>query len=82
MVKSKEEIVTELQTVARQVFARPDLTIARETVADDVAEWDSLSHMQLIMQVEKRFGIRLTIVDISGLENVGDLVDAVESKLT
>ena len=52
-----------------------------ETTADDVEEWDSLSHVQLIVAIEKAFGIKFTSNEILGWNNVGELIDAIEKRL-
>ncbi len=80
MPKTETEVLTDIQTIARTTFRRPDLNLDRSSSANDVAEWDSMSHMRLIVGVEKHFKIKLTLVDLAGLENVGDLVDSVIKK--
>lgn len=52
-------------------------TITRETTAEDVDGWDSVSHTLIIMEVERRLGIALDLDKIFELRNVGDLVDLV-----
>jgi acyl carrier protein len=51
------------------------------TVAAEVPGWDSLSHINVILAVEKRFGIRLKGVEVLRLHSVGDLQRLVDSKL-
>lgn len=62
------------------VFDDDDLVITPETTADDVEEWDSLSHIRLIVAVERAFGIKFANAEIESLENVGDLIDAIDKK--
>lgn len=69
-----------LQDVFRDVFEDPDLTITRDTSADDVEEWDSLKHVTLVVNVESAFGVRFTSLEVAGLKNVGELVDLVDAK--
>ena len=52
-----------------------------DTTADDVEEWDSLSHVQLIVAIEKAFGIKFTSNEILSWSNVGQLVDSIENRL-
>ncbi|MHA4875364.1 acyl carrier protein, partial [Enterococcus faecium] len=54
--------------------------ITPETTADDVEEWDSLSHIRLIVAVERAFGIKFANAEIESLENVGDLIGAIDKK--
>ncbi len=58
-----------------------DIVLTDETTADDVEEWDSLSHVQLIVAIEKAFGIKFTSNEILGWNNVGELIDAIEKRL-
>ena len=57
----------------------PDLVLRRETTAKDVEEWDSLTHVQLMVAVEKRFKVRFSAKQIQGFKNVGEMCDAVAS---
>lgn len=57
-----------------------DLAISNATSADDIEEWDSLSHIRLIVAVERNFGIKFTNSEIESLENVGELIALIEAK--
>jgi acyl carrier protein len=74
---SKDEIMAEVAGIIRRTFRQPDVEITRDTVALDVDGWDSLSHTMLILEVEKRFGVRLPPERVFDLEDVGELVDLV-----
>src|SRR6266700_1239763 len=63
-----------LTTIFRNTFFQPALEIHEGLTAKDVAGWDSLSHFNLILAVEKEFGISLTTRDIRSMKNVGDLI--------
>jgi acyl carrier protein len=54
--------------------------IGPDTTADDVEEWDSLSHIRLMVAIERRFGIAFDNAEIAELQNVGELVALVEAK--
>lgn len=71
----------ELQTVFRTVFEDESLEIEDEMTADDVAKWDSLAHINLIVQVEKAFGVKFRNAEIARLACVGDLRSLVEKHL-
>ena len=75
------DILTELNTVFRQVFDDNSLTVTRSTTADDIDEWDSLTHMNLVVAVELKFGVKFALGELQSLKNVGDLADAVQRKL-
>lgn len=70
----------QVQEIFRDVLADPDLTLTRETVADQVDGWDSLAHVSLMFSVENAFGIQLSDAEMSGLSDVGALVDVVDAK--
>ena len=58
-----------------------DIVLTDETTADDVEEWDSLSHVQLIVAIEKAFGIKFTSNEILSWNNVGELIDSTDKRL-
>ncbi len=79
---TESEILSKVENIAKSVLRRNDVQFTPETTAEDVDEWDSLTHMQLIMSVEKLFGTRFSATDLAGLVNVGDLLDIVAAKAT
>jgi acyl carrier protein len=78
---NKNEILSKLTKVFRDELDNEEIVLNAETTADDVEEWDSLSHIQLIVAVEKAFGIRFTSSEIQGWNNVGEMADSIASKL-
>jgi acyl carrier protein len=70
--------LTDLQQVFRTVFDTPDLVISPDTTANDVDGWDSLSHVNLILDVEQRFQVRLGTKELLVMKNVGDLLTDVQ----
>jgi acyl carrier protein len=63
------------------VFDVDDLALSPETTADDIDEWDSLSHIRLVVALERRFKIKFRNDELKGLMNVGDLVKVIDAKL-
>ncbi len=78
---SHDEIYDRLTKVFREVFDDEELCIDANTCADDVEEWDSLSHVQLIVSIEEEFGVRFTSREILKWRNVGEMADALAQKL-
>ena len=70
-----------LNGVFRRVFDNEDIDITPETTANDVDGWDSLSHVNLILAVERGFGIRFSQKELMTFKNVGDLLRSIEDKL-
>lgn len=75
-----DEITQRLIRVFRRVLRQPELIVQPETIAADVKDWDSLSHINLIAAVEKEFKVRFTTSEVMGLKNVGDLDALVRHK--
>ena len=77
----RNDILARVQEVFRDELEVDDLVLTDETTADDVEEWDSLSHVQLVVALEKAFNIKFTSREILSWDNVGDLVDCIGKKL-
>lgn len=77
----RNDILAKVQEVFRDELEVEDLVLTDETTADDVEEWDSLSHVQLVVALEKAFGIKFTSREILSWDNVGDLVDCIAGKM-
>ena len=77
---SRAEILSQITDIMRDVFDEDDLEVSEETSAEDVEEWDSLSHVRLIVAIERKFGFKFKNSEIESLKNVGDLVNMVETK--
>ena len=78
---NKNEILAKVQEVFREELEVEDLELTYETTADDVEEWDSLSHVQLVMALEKAFKIKFTSREILTWNNIDNLVNCINSKL-
>jgi acyl carrier protein len=76
-----EAIQLRLTDIFRSVFDDPDLRITASMTAKDVPDWDSLSHITLIVAIEREFRIRFTTAEVAGQMNVGDLADRIRKKL-
>lgn len=77
----KEEITEKLTPVFHKVFNNPSLVLSDGLNANDVENWDSLSHMLLITEVEHRFAIKFRLKDLNRMANVGDMITIIASKL-
>jgi acyl carrier protein len=79
-VSSQDGILERVGEIMADTFDLDDLKATRETTANDVEEWDSLSHVRLIVAIERAFKIKFSNAEIERLRNVGGLVDAIASK--
>lgn len=76
----KQEIFNRVQELFREVLDNEEIVLTNETTANDVEEWDSLSHVQLIVAIEKAFKIKFTSSEILSWKNVGEMVDSINKK--
>lgn len=77
---SREEIYEKLTGVFQDVFDDDLLTVSDATTADDIEDWDSLEHINLIVAVENAFGIKFNMGEVNAMKNVGEMVDLIESR--
>lgn len=77
---SRPETLKVLETIYRDILDNDNIVLSNETTAADIEEWDSLTHIQLIVAAEKHFGIRFTSMEIQALKNVGEFIDLILSK--
>jgi len=76
----EDPILTGLTAVFREVFDDDELVLKPELTADDVDGWDSLSHIRLILSVQRKFGVKFSPVEMNRLKNVGDLITLTRQK--
>lgn len=74
------EILAKVQDIFRDVLDNEDIVLSPQTTADDVEDWDSLSHIQLIVAIEKEFKIKFTSKEILSWANVSEMVECIASK--
>ena len=71
-----------LNDIFKQVFDDDSIVITRDSTANDIEEWDSLTHMNLVVAVEAKFKIRFALGELQTLRNVGDMHDLIEKKIS
>ena len=71
------DIIAALNLIFRDVLDNEAITVTPETKADDIEEWDSLNHIQLVVAIEKKFKVRFTAAEINSWKNVGDMCKAI-----
>jgi len=74
------EVKQRLTEIFRDVFDDPKLQLSESMTAADVDGWDSLSHINLIVQVEKAFKIKLSTAAVRDLKNVGDFIALISAR--
>ena len=77
---TRQEIFAKLNEVFSDVFDE-EITVNDATTAADIEDWDSLTHITLISEVEDAFDIKISMKDVLGLQNVGELADIIEKSI-
>lgn len=78
---TRDDIVTTLTGIFRDIFFDDDLVLHDDMTADDVEDWTSLTHINLILAVEEAFEIKIRSNEIEKLTDVRALVDLIEKKV-
>lgn len=73
---NRNELKTEIEAIAREIFAKPELVITETTCAADVDTWTSLSFMQFLTAIEEKYGFRFKMMELLQLRNIGAVIDA------
>ena len=74
---TRETVYERLNEVFQDVFDDETITVHDNTTADDIEDWDSLEHINLVVAVEKCFGMKFTMGEVTGMKNVGAMVDII-----
>jgi len=75
------QIYVALTDIFRQVLEDPSIDLRPETTADDVEGWDSMNHIFIVVEIEKRFRVKFHAAEMEELKNVGELVAVLKQKL-
>ena len=78
---SREEVYEQLNEVFCDVFDDEDIVVNDSTTANDIEDWDSLEHINLIVAVERQFHIKFNMGEVNKFKNVGEMVDAIMTKM-
>jgi acyl carrier protein len=78
---TRKEVFNGVQDIFRDIFDEDDMVIEDKTNSDDVEEWDSLNHINLVSAIEKEFKIKFALVELMTLKDVGAMVDLMMEKL-
>lgn len=78
---TREEVYETLNEVFRDAFDDESITVTDETTSDDIEDWDSLEHINLIAAVELEFGVKFNMGQVVTMKNVGEMVTIIMSQL-
>lgn len=71
------ELWERLNAVFREVFDDDNILLNESTTSDDIEDWDSLEHINLIEAVEHEFNLRFKMKEVSGMKNVGEMAEII-----
>jgi len=75
------EILESLSEIFRDFFDDGEIVLSNVTTAEDIEDWDSLAQVGLILSIEKTFSLKLSATEVGKLENVGEMVKLISSKI-
>ncbi|MDB5132625.1 MAG: acyl carrier protein [Mucilaginibacter sp.] len=77
----RNQILDQTTAIFKDILDNETIVLNDTTTAEDVEDWDSLNHIQLVVAIEKHFKIRFTSMEIQSWKNVGEMIDSIKSKL-
>ena len=78
---TREAVLNSVQDIFRDIFDDPSLEITDTTSAEDIEDWDSMNHLNLVSAIEKKFSIRFALGELQTLNNVGAMIDLMMQKI-
>jgi acyl carrier protein len=78
---TKSDILKQVNDIFIDVLDNNSIVLNNETTANDVDDWDSLNHIQLVVAIEKHFKLKFTSQEIRGWKNVGAMCSAIEKQI-
>ena len=77
----RNQVLIQIQEIFREVLDDNDIILTEEIASNDIEEWDSLTHIMLIVDLEKKFKIKFSSNEILVWKNIGEMIDSIISKL-
>lgn len=74
---TREEVFERLNKVFQDVFDDEMIVVHEETTADDIDDWDSFEHINLVVAVEEEFSFKIPMGKVVNMKNVGEMVDVI-----
>tara|TARA_Y200000002_G_scaffold383282_1_gene404801 strand:+ start:2136 stop:2375 length:240 start_codon:yes stop_codon:yes gene_type:complete len=78
---NRTEIFDKVQEVFREVLEDEELIIKEEYNASDIDEWDSLTHILLVVETEKKLGVKFLSSEIANWKDIGAMISAIQAKI-
>ncbi len=77
----RKEIFEKLTEIFRDVMDNDEIVLEENTTAEDIEEWDSLAHVQLIEKIQEVFGVKFSAKEMMSWDDVGEFVDSIQDKI-
>lgn len=77
----RNEILAKVEEIFRDVLANQSIVLSEETTAEDIEEWTSLTHVQLISEMEKDLNIKFSLREMLSWQSVGEIISSIEKKV-
>lgn len=78
---TRENIMLEVQEIFREVFDDEEIVLTEEMPSADLEDWDSIEHINIVLQLEQHFGIKVDMGEMVELNTIGNIVNIIEKKL-
>ncbi len=76
----EEKIYERLNAIFRDVFDDDEIEVVAETNSETIEDWDSLEHINLVVAIEKEFGLKFSMDEVTGMANVGEMVEIIKTR--
>lgn len=77
----RNELLSQINTIFKDILDDEEVVVNETSTANDVDDWDSLTHIQLVVAIEKHFKIRFTSKEIQSWKNVGEMLTSIQNKV-
>ena len=72
------QILKEINNIFIDIIEDKGVVISESTTAEDIDEWDSLTHIQVVIEIEKKFNKKFTSAEILSWKSIGDMINGIE----
>lgn len=79
---TREDVFKRVNGVFQEVFDDESIVVADTTNANDIEDWDSLEHINLVVAIEKEFNIKFEMAEVGKMKNVGEMVDVILARIS
>ncbi len=77
---NRNEVLSGLNEIFIDVIDEDEIVLTEVTTGDDIEEWDSLIHIQIVLSVERHFGISISASEVFTLNNIGEFISLIMRK--